>query len=125
MPPISADYADASGHPSAKVKALNRLAINTALLAGDLDGAHRYLDDAYAIAKEAGDRMGLAEYHMNACVISGLGGDISSSLEHDVQIAEQGAALGADEIRVEGLGRIAGNSVWLMDFETAGRGRRY
>lgn len=114
-----ADYADAADQPSAKVKALNRLAMNTALLAGDLAGAHSYLDDAYAIAKETGDRMGLAEYHMNACVISGLGGDISSSIKHDVQIAEQGAALGADEIRVEGLGRLAGNSVWLMDFDTA------
>lgn len=113
------DYADSADNPSAKVKALNRLAVNTALLAGDLAGAHRYLDDAYTIAKESGDQFGLAEYHMNACVISGLGGDIRSAVDHDEKIAEQGTTLGVDEIRVEGLGRLAGNSVWLMDFERA------
>lgn len=113
------DYADSADNPSAKVKALNRLAINTAMLAGDLEGAHRYLEDAYAIAKESGDQFGLAEYHMNACVISGLGGDISSSIKHDEKIAEQGTTLGVDAIRVEGLGRLAGNSVWLMDFDRA------
>jgi len=114
-----ADYADSAGRPSAKVKALNRLALNTAILAGDLTGAHRYLDDAYSLAKEAGDEYGLAEYHMNACVISGFGGDLEASLRHDEETARQGAALGVNEIRLEGLVRLATNAVWLMDFDKA------
>ena len=114
-----ADYADSAGRPRAKVKALNRLALNTAMLAGDIPGAHRYLEDAYTLAKEAGDEFGLAEYHMNACVISGLGGDLEASVRHDEATAKQGAALGVDEIRLEGLVRLAENSVGLMDFDKA------
>jgi len=114
-----ADYADSAGRPSAKVKALNRLALNTAILAGDLTGAHRYLDDAYTLAKEAGDEYGLAEYHMNACVISGFSGDLEASIRHDEETARQGEALGVDEIRLEGLVRLATNAVWLMDFDKA------
>lgn len=114
-----ADYADSAGRPSAKVKALNRLALNTAMLGGDVTGAHRYLEDAYTVAKEAGDEFGLAEYHMNACVISGFSGDLEASVRHDEETAKQGEALGVDEIRIEGLVRLATNAVWLMDFDKA------
>ena len=114
-----ADYADSAGRPSAKVKALNRLALNTAMLAGNLSDAHRYLDDAYTLAKEVGDEVGLAEYHMNACVISGFSGDLEASVHHDEETAKQGTALGIDEIRIEGLVRLATNAVWLMDFDKA------
>ena len=114
-----ADYADSTGRPSAKVKALNRLALNTVMLAGNLSDAHGYLDDAYTLAKEVGDEVGLAEYHMNACVISGFSGDLEASVHHDEETAKQGTALGIDEIRIEGLVRLATNAAWLMDFDKA------
>ncbi len=113
------DYADDFGRPSAKVTALNRLALNTAMLGGDLETAHHYLEDAYTLATEVGDEFGLAQYHMNACTIAGLGGDLGTSVVHDEETARWGARLGADEIRVEGLTRLAENTVWLMDFDRA------
>ncbi|MGH8912378.1 MAG: adenylate/guanylate cyclase domain-containing protein, partial [Acidimicrobiia bacterium] len=113
------DYADLSGRPSAKVRALNRMAINTAMLTGDLASARGYLDDAYTLAQEVGDEFGLAQYHMNACTIAGLGGDMETSVAHDSETARWGKELGAEGIRVEGLARLAENSVWLMDFERA------
>ncbi|HEX7099313.1 MAG TPA: hypothetical protein VF377_08720, partial [Acidimicrobiia bacterium] len=45
--------AENAGRPSAKVTALNRLALTAAMLGGDLAAAHRYLEDAYCVAKEA------------------------------------------------------------------------
>lgn len=113
------DYADLSGRPSAKVTALNRMAMNTAMLTGDLATANRYLDEAHVLAQEVGDELGLAEYHMNACTIASFGGDIQSSLAHDVETVRWGKELGAEGMRVEGLTRLASNSVWLMDFGRA------
>lgn len=113
------DYADTSGRPSAKVTALNRLAINSAFRAGDLAGARQYLDEAFALATETGDEQGLVQCHMNACTIAGLGGDTATSVEHDAATARFGGELGIEEIRVEGLTRLAVNTMWLMDFERA------
>ena len=103
------DYADNSGRPSAKVRALNSLALNTATLGGDLPAAHRYLAEAHKIAQEVGDAFGLAEYHMNACTIAGLGGDVSQSVFHDDEIVKAGQSLGEAGIRLEGLTRLATN----------------
>ncbi|HEX2153825.1 MAG TPA: adenylate/guanylate cyclase domain-containing protein [Acidimicrobiia bacterium] len=113
------DYADTSGRPSAKVTALNRLGIASATMAGDLPSAHRYLEQARALAEEAGDEFGLAQYHMNACTIAGLGGNIDETVFHDAETARWGKELGSDEIRIEGLIRLAENTVWLMDFDRA------
>ena len=114
-----ADYADLAGRPAAKVTALNRLAMTTATLGGDLDTARGYLDDAFAIAQEVGDELGLAEYHMNSCTIAGIGGDIATALVHDEATIQKGQDLGSEGIRIEGMVRLAGNSVWLMDFDRA------
>jgi class 3 adenylate cyclase/tetratricopeptide (TPR) repeat protein len=114
-----ADYADAAGRPSAKVTALNRLAMTTAMMAGDLDLARRYLDEAMVLARESGDERGLAEYHMNACTIAGLSGDLDAAIGHDEQTIQRGGDLGAGEIRAEGMARLATNAVWFMDFDRA------
>lgn len=113
------DYADSSGRPSAKVTALNRLAMTTAMLGGDLDSARGYLDRAYELANEAGDEFGLAQYHMNACTIAGLRGDLETSLVHDTELSRWGGELGVEALRAEGLTRLAENSVWLMEFDRA------
>ncbi len=114
------DYADTTGRPSAKVTALNRLAMTTATLAGNLEGALGFLDEARAIAEDSGDERGLAEYHMNACTIAGLGGDVGTALFHDEETVKVGEALGSAGIRIEGMIRLATNAVWMMDFERAG-----
>lgn len=114
-----ADYADSAGRPSAKVTALNRLAMTTAMMAGDLGTASRYLDEAMVLARESGDERGLAEYHMNACTIAGLRGDLDGTIVHDEQTIQRGGELGAAEIRAEGMARLATNAVWLMDFDRA------
>jgi tetratricopeptide (TPR) repeat protein len=114
-----ADYADSAGRPSAKVTALNRLAMTTAMMAGDLGTASRYLDEAMVLARESGDERGLAEYHMNACTIAGLRGDLDGTIVHDEQTIQRGGDLGAAEIRAEGMARLATNAVWLMDFDRA------
>ena len=103
------EYAENAGRPSAKVTALNRLALTAAMLGGDLAAAHRYLEDAYSVAKEADDEFGLAEYHLIACTVAAMGGDVETSLAHNGQIARWGEVLGADRIRAEGLTRMAMN----------------
>jgi tetratricopeptide (TPR) repeat protein len=114
------EYAENAGRPSAKVTALNRLALTAAMLGGDLAAAHRYLEDAYSVAKEADDEFGLAEYHLIACTVAAMGGDVETSLAHNGQIARWGEVLGADRIRAEGLTRMAMNQAWLMDFDRIG-----
>lgn len=114
-----ADYADTAEHPPAKVRALNRLGLTTAMLGGDIPQARRYLEEAHKLASETGDEFGLAEYHMNACVVSGFDGDLGSAVLHDEATARQGESMGVDAIRIEGLSRLATNAVWLMDFDKA------
>ncbi len=116
------DYADSSDRPSAKVTALNRMAMNTAALAGDFAGAQRFLEQARDLAIEVGDEFGLAEYHMNACSIAGLGGNVGEAVVHDADLARQGEEMGERSIRLEGLTRLASNRVWLMDFDRADTG---
>lgn len=119
-----ADYADESGRPSAKVTALNRLGIATATLSGDLATARRYLDDARDLAAEVGDESGLAQYHLNACMVAGLGGDLVGSVTHDVEATRLGERLEDEVLRVEGLTRLAVNSAWMMDFDRAEQAAR-
>lgn len=114
------DYADAAGRPSGKVKALNQLAMNTAIISGDLEEARRYLDEAYAVATEVGDDFGLAEYHMNACAIAGLAGDLRSSAHHDLETIRTGQNLGSTEVRNIGLYRLAESTAWLLERNRAG-----
>lgn len=113
------DFADRSDRPSAKVTALNRMAMNTAMLTGDLAAARGYLDDAFTLAQEVGDEAGLAEYHLGACAIAGWGGDLATSVGHDRETTRWGERLGSEGMRVEGLTRLALNAALLMDFETA------
>jgi class 3 adenylate cyclase/tetratricopeptide (TPR) repeat protein len=113
------DYAEEADTPSAKVTALNRLALATATLGGDLPTARNYLEDARGLANEVGDKIGLAEYHMNACFIASIEGDIATAVSHDEETARLGTAEGVDAIRIEGWARLAINATALMDFDRA------
>lgn len=113
------DYAEEAHTPSAKVTALNRLALATATLGGDLSTARNYLESARGLASEVGDKIGLAEYHMNACFIASIEGDIATAVSHDEETARLGTSEGVDAIRIEGWTRLAINSTALMDFDRA------
>ncbi|HEX9890385.1 MAG TPA: adenylate/guanylate cyclase domain-containing protein [Nitriliruptorales bacterium] len=113
------DYGRATGLPTMQVTALNRLGFSTAALAGDYDGAMRYLADARALAEEVGDDLGLAEYHMNACFVTAFQGDFDRAVEHDDATARLGQRAGNEVIRLTGLVRKAVNLVATWRFDEA------
>jgi class 3 adenylate cyclase/tetratricopeptide (TPR) repeat protein len=111
------EFGEQSGRPTAKVAALNRLAYATASLGADLEGAKGYLADARRIAEKSHDDLGMAEYHMNACFVASLGGNLSDAVGHDEEVVRLGTEQGVDSIRLDGLVRRATNYISLLDFE--------
>jgi class 3 adenylate cyclase/tetratricopeptide (TPR) repeat protein len=114
-----AEYGRATDRPVLQVQALNRLGMAAAHMGADLDAAKRYLESARTVAESAGDELGLAEYHMNACFIAVAEGRIDQALEHDTETARLGGLNGADQIRVTGLVRRALNLINLAEFDAA------
>jgi class 3 adenylate cyclase/tetratricopeptide (TPR) repeat protein len=111
------DFGEQSARPTAQVAALNRLAYATASLGADLVKAKAYLADARRIAEESHDEIGMAEYHMNACFVESLAGDLGKAVAHDEETVRLGVEQGVDSIRLNGLVRRATNYVLLLDFE--------
>ena len=113
------DYGEREERPEARVAALNRLGFATASLSGDIDAARGFLNQARAIATDAGDDVGLAEYHMNACFVASMAGDIRGAVVHDESTVELGERVGVDRIRIEGMLRRAVNYAALLDLDQA------
>lgn len=113
------DYGEEAERPRARVSALNRLGYATAVIGGDLEGANRLLLDAKALAEDAGDEVGLAEYHMNACFVASLAGQVDTAVAHDEATVELGEKSGVRAIYLSGLVRRAMNYVALVDLEQA------
>lgn len=113
------DYGESQDRPSARVSALNRLGWTTATLAADLEGAMNYLEDARVLAEESGDDLGLAEYHMNACFVVSLAGDVGTAVAHDEKTVELGEKSGVNLVRITGMVRRAVNYTSLLDFDKA------
>lgn len=111
------EFGESTHRPQAQVAALNRLAYATASLGADLEGADAYLADARRIAEENDDDIGLAEYHMNACFVSSMRGDIGTAVAHDEETVRLGEQAGVPSIRLMGLVRRATNYISLLDFE--------
>lgn len=111
------EFGQKNERPAAQVAALNRLAYATASLGADLERANDYLADARRIAEEADDQIGMAEYHMNACFVASLGGQMSEAVAHDEETIKLGEQQGIDSIRLNGLVRRATNYVALLDLE--------
>jgi class 3 adenylate cyclase/tetratricopeptide (TPR) repeat protein len=105
--------------PTIEVRALNRLGFNAFAIGADVASAHRYLDQARTVAEEAGDELGLAEYHMNACFLAVVQGELGRAIEHDTATAHLGESSGVDEIRLTGLVRRAMNLVTSAEFDRA------
>jgi class 3 adenylate cyclase/tetratricopeptide (TPR) repeat protein len=113
------DYGERESRPEARVAALNRLGFATASLSGDVDAAKGYLEQARTIATDAGDDVGLAEYHMNACFVAAMFGDLRVAVGHDESTVELGEQVGIDRIRIEGMLRRALNYAALLDLHQA------
>lgn len=111
------EFGEDRDRPAAKVAALNRLAYATASLGADLEKANGYLADARRIALESHDDLGLAEYHMNACFVASLAGEVGKAVAHDEETVRIGEEAGSSHIRLLGLIRRATNYMALLDFE--------
>ncbi|HXV72740.1 MAG TPA: adenylate/guanylate cyclase domain-containing protein [Acidimicrobiia bacterium] len=113
------EYGEDNQRPEAQVAALNRLAYATASIGADLKKAGEYLADARRIAEENNDELGLAEYHMNACFVASMGGQLGEAAAHDEETVRLGEAQGVDAVRLMGMVRRATNYVALLDWERA------
>lgn len=113
------DYGEQQQRPTAQVAALNQLAFTTAVFAADPATASTYLAEARRLAEESGDERGLADYHMNACLVAAYSGDPGTAVTHDEATIALGGALGDDRIRIEGLFRRAMNQTVVLDLANA------
>jgi class 3 adenylate cyclase/tetratricopeptide (TPR) repeat protein len=113
------DYGERESSPKARVAALNRLGFATAALGGDFTSAGEFLSQARALAEETGDDVGLAEYHMNACFVSTMGGDLRGALQHDQATVALGEQSGSDLVRVTGLLRRTLSFTMLLELDQA------
>ena len=113
------DYGASTSRPSAQVAALNRLGLATAQHAGDFIKADEYLSQAREIAEDCGDELGLAEYHMNACFLAVMQGELERAVEHDAATARIGTDQGVGQVRLAGLMRQAMNSMSTLRFDEA------
>lgn len=113
------DYGEREASPPARVAALNRLGFATAALGGDFVRAADYLSQARELAEETGDDIGLAEYHMNSCFVSAMGGDLRTAVQHDEATVELGERSGTESVRLTGLLRRTGNYALLLEFDLA------
>ena len=113
------EYGERESSPEARVAALNRLGFATAALAGDFVKAETYLSQARALAEEIGDVTGLAEFHMNSCFVSSMGGDLRAALGHDQATVELGERSGTETVRLTGMLRRTLNYAALLELDQA------
>ena len=113
------EYGERESSPRARVAALNRLGFATAALAGDFLKAKTYLTQARTLAEEVGDDVGLAEYHMNSCFVSSMGGDLQAALTHDKATVELGERSGTEVVRMTGMLRRTLNYAALLELDQA------
>ncbi|MGZ8753805.1 MAG: ATP-binding protein [Acidimicrobiia bacterium] len=97
------EFGEARSEPSVQISALNRLGFTAAFLGGDYDRATEHLEAARRLAEQFGDGMGLAEYHMNSCMIATTRGDMENAAAHDAETIRLGSAVGSDRLVVGGL----------------------
>ena len=115
------DYGRACARPQLQIAALNRLGLSTAALGGDWDGAMGFLGQARELAEQSGDDLGLAEYHMNACYVTSMMGDIETAAAHDAEQARLGQVAGNGLIRLTGLLQQTTNLAAVLRWDDARR----
>ena len=114
------DYGESIELPTAKVTALNRLGMTAATLSADLGKANEYLEDARRLAESIDDVHGLTEYHMNACFVASMGGNIADAVAHDEATVELATTSGDENVILVGMVRRAVNYSTMLDVVKAG-----
>ncbi len=89
--------------PSVQITALNRLGFTAAALGGDYESATDFLEEARRLAEAFGDGPGLAEYHINSCMIATTRGDMEKAAAHDAETIRIGGDVGSVELHLGGL----------------------
>ena len=107
------------GNHSMQVSALNKLGYVTALMQGEFPDAEEHLVEAERLAKQCGDRSGLAEMHMTYCYLRTLSGDFDDATEHLSEAAQIGQDLELEEPRLFGLTHTANTLIYMSRFEEA------
>lgn len=97
------EFGKERSEPTVQVTALNRLGFTAAALGGDYELATDYLERARKLAEAHNDDLGLAEYHMNSCMIATGQGDMDRAAAHDAEASASGAAAGSMRFRMQGL----------------------
>jgi len=97
------EFGKARSEPSVQITALNRLGFTSAFLGGNYDQATEHLEEARRLAEEYGDGMGLAEYHMNSCMIATTRGDMEKAAAHDAETARLGSEVGSQMLVIGGF----------------------
>lgn len=111
------DFGRERSEPSIQVTALNRLGSATAFLSGDIPRATGFLEEARKLAEQAGDEAGLAEYHMNSCMIATHLGDLEAAASHDEETARLGTSTGSERVRLGGLIQRAQSLIYATRFD--------
>lgn len=115
------EFGQARAEPSVQITALNRLGFTSAFLGGDYNRATEHLEEARRLAEEVGDDMGLAEYHMNSCMIATTRGDMEAAAAHDEETVRLGSAVGSERLVVGGLVQRVLSLVHATRFDEAQR----
>ena len=111
--------AEKHGDGPMQVSALNKMGYVTALLKGEVPEAEEHLVDAERVARECGDRAGLAEMHMTYCYIRTATADFADAEDHLRESAQLGAELDLEEPRLFGLTHTAATMVFMTRFDEA------
>jgi tetratricopeptide (TPR) repeat protein len=109
-------------HPT-QASAYNKKAFLAVLAHGDHESARGYLDEARALAEQCGDVSGLAEYHVNSCLLHSTAGELEEAGLHQLAAAELAPDL-PDNLATAyhhsfGLAHVARNHILQTEYEVA------
>ena len=104
-----------------QVSALNKLGFVTALMQGQFPEAEEHLAEAGRLARQCGDRAGLAEFHTINCYMTVPFGKFDEAVAHLSEVAKIGHDLAMDEPRLFGMTHTANTLTYMTQFEDAER----
>lgn len=112
-------FAKEHGDIPIQVSALNKLSNVLALWMGEFPEAEKLLLDAERLAKDYGDRHGLAETLMTRCGLCTATGDFEGAVNYLSESVELGRDLNEKEQMALGLTHIANTQTFMTQFEEA------